>query len=66
MIEFLVLIFLLFWIFSGLAAFIMSLVCFGYGGTAIDKVVGLILAIFFGPFYWFFYGFNTYYCNKNS
>jgi hypothetical protein len=55
----------MFWIFAGLGAFIMSLVCFGYSGTIIDKIVGFILAIFFGPFYWFFYGFNTFYCKKN-
>jgi spore coat polysaccharide biosynthesis protein SpsF len=30
------------------------------------QIDNLILAIFFGPFYWFFYGFNTYYCKKNS
>jgi len=61
----LLLLFLMFWIFAGLGAFIMSLVCFGYSGTIIDKIVGFILAIFFGPFYWFFYGFNTFYCKKN-
>jgi hypothetical protein len=29
-------------------------------------VVGLLLAMFFGPFYWIFYGVSPDYCNKIS
>jgi hypothetical protein len=50
------------WIVAGIAAFIMSLVCFGRSGTIIEKVIGLALAFFLGPFYWFFHSYSTTYC----
>ena len=50
------------WIIIGLAAFITSLFCFARNGTLIDKIVGLALAIFFGPFYFLFYAFKLDYC----
>ena len=50
------------WIFIGLVAFIMSLVCFARSGSSFDKIMGLLLAIFFGPFYFLFYVFNKGYC----
>ena len=42
------------WIILGIAAFIMSIVCFGRSGTTGQHVVGLLLAIFFGPIYFVF------------
>lgn len=66
MIGGLIILFILFgWVISGLVAFIMSLVCFGYNGSVSDKFIGLIIAVLFGPFYWIFYAFNTSYCIKN-
>jgi hypothetical protein len=38
------------WIILGIAAFIMSIVCFGRSGSTSQQVVGLLLAIFFGNF----------------
>ena len=55
-------IFILLWALFGFIAFIMSLVCFGRSGSIIEKIVGLLLAIFFGPFYFIFYAFNSNYC----
>jgi len=55
-------IFVLLWGLIGLIAFIMSLICFGRSGTLIEKIIGLLLAIFFGPFYFIFYIFNNSYC----
>jgi len=55
-------IFLLLWGLLGLIAFIMSLICFGRSGTLIEKIIGLLLAIFFGPLYFIFYMFNKSYC----
>jgi hypothetical protein len=52
------------WMFAGLAAFIMSLMCFGYDNEPGYVFVGLLLAIFTGPFYWFYYAFNKRYCVK--
>jgi hypothetical protein len=50
------------WILFGIIAFIMSLVCFGRSGTLLEKFIGLLLAIFYGPFYFLFYIFNSSYC----
>lgn len=50
------------WILAGIAAFIASLVCFGYSGTTSEKVIGLILSILVGPFYWIYFGVNKNYC----
>lgn len=55
-------IFLLFWGLFGFIAFIMSIVCFGRSGSIEEKIIGLLLAIFLGPFYFLFYGFNKGYC----
>jgi len=55
-------IFLLLWGLIGLIAFIMSLICFGRSGTLSEKIIGLLLAIFFGPLYFIFYIFNKKYC----
>jgi len=56
--------FLTFWILAGLTAFGMSLVCFGYKGSVLEKIVGLLLAFFLGPFYWIYYMYNGAYCVK--
>lgn len=57
-------IFIIIWVALGVGAFIMSLVCFGYSGTTAQQVIGLVLAMFFGPFYWIYYGVVKNYCKK--
>lgn len=57
-------IFVLLWIVFGIAAFIMSIICFGYSGTTAQHVVGLLLAIFFGPFYWIYFLVVKSYCGR--
>ena len=52
------------WAFLGLAAFIMSILCFGRSGTTGQHIAGLLLALFFGPFYWIFYYYAPDYCTK--
>lgn len=52
------------WIIGGIAAFIMSLVCFGKGGSTTEKVIGLLLAIFFGPFYFIYLYASSTYCKS--
>jgi hypothetical protein len=54
------------WVAVGLAAFVMSLICFGRSGTTAQHVIGILLAIFFGPFYWIYYFAVSNYCRKNS
>jgi hypothetical protein len=56
--------FILIWIISGFAAFIASFVCLFYNSSFGDKIAGLVMALFAGPFYWLFYIYNSNYCNK--
>ena len=55
----------LLWVAAGIGAFIMSLVCFGRSGTTMEHVIGVLLAMFFGPFYWIYYFVAKSYCRKN-
>lgn len=55
-------IFAIIWALLGIIAFIYSLVCFGRSGTSLDKIIGLLLAIFFGPLYFIYLIFNKSYC----
>ena len=57
-----VVIFMLLWALIGIIAFIFSLVCFVRSGTIVEKALGLVLAVLFGPLYFLFYIFNTGYC----
>lgn len=57
-------VFVILWVFVGLAAFIMSLVCFGRSGSTAQHIIGLLLSIFFGPFYWIYYFAVSSYCKK--
>jgi len=50
------------WFLAGFAAFVTSFVCFGRSGSLAQKVVGLLLALFFGPFYWLYFVFDKSYC----
>jgi hypothetical protein len=54
------------WVLAGLAAFIMSLVCFGKSGSTSEHVLGLLLAMFFGPFYWIYYFVSQTYCKSST
>jgi low affinity Fe/Cu permease len=57
-----IMILILIWALLGLVAFIMSIVCFTRSGSAFEKVMGLILAIFLGPLYFLFFAFSNTYC----
>ncbi len=59
-----IIIFFIVWTLFGFAAFIMSIVCFGYSGSTSEKFIGLLLAFFLGPFYFIFYGVNKNYCRN--
>jgi hypothetical protein len=61
-----IIVFVLIWVIFGFSAFIMSLVCFGYSGTFGHHVIGLLLSIFTGPFYWIYFLANKSYCGKNA
>lgn len=53
------------WFFSGITAFIASIACMFYDSSIGDKAAGFFLALFLGPFYWFFYIYKSSYCNRN-
>lgn len=53
---------LIVWSGLGLFAFGLSIFCFGRSGTTAQKVLGLILALLFGPFYLLYYRFSETYC----
>jgi hypothetical protein len=56
----------LIWVLSGIIAFIYSIYCFGRTGDTLEKIVGLLLAIFFGPLYFIFFYFNKGYCKRKN
>ncbi len=58
------LIIFLIWFITGILAFIASIACLFYNSSIGDKVAGFAIALFFGPFYWLFYIYNSSYCNK--
>lgn len=54
------------WVFAGIAAFVMSLVCFGSSGTMVQKIVGFLLSVFIGPFYFIYLYVSKDYCRKSK
>lgn len=61
---FFIALFVLIWVVSGLIGFIVSIVCIFYESSPGEKILGVVLGIFTGPFYWLYYILNTNYCNK--
>ena len=57
-----VMIFVSLWALAGLAAFIYSLYCFTKSGTTAEKILGLILALIAGPFYFIYVAVYKAYC----
>jgi uncharacterized membrane protein len=56
----------LIWLIGGISAFFASLVCMFYDGSVADKLVGLFLAMSFGPLYWGFYIYKANYCTRHQ
>jgi hypothetical protein len=54
--------FMFVWIVVGLSAFVWSIYCFGKTGTMLHKLIGLIMAVFFGPLFFILYKFSPTYC----
>lgn len=50
------------WVLSGLIAFIYSLYCFSKSGTTGEKVLGLLLSMLIGPFYFIYVYVSSSYC----
>jgi hypothetical protein len=43
------------WVVLGILGFLWSIICFGRSGDLGYKIVGLLLAIFFGPVYFVYF-----------
>lgn len=52
-------------VIATIGALIYSLICFGYNGTPMDKILGLVIAYLLGPFYWIYYYWHPTYCKNN-
>lgn len=50
------------WVLAGIAAFIFSLYCFSKSGTTVEKVLGVLLAVILGPFYFVYAATYQAYC----
>jgi hypothetical protein len=50
------------WILAGISAFVYSLYCFTKSGTTAEKILGLILAMISGPFYFIYVAMYKAYC----
>ncbi len=45
---------------------VKSFMCFGKSGTTAEKIMGVLIAFFTGPFYLLYLNFNTGYCNDED
>ena len=50
------------WVLAGISAFVYSLYCFTKSGTTAEKILGLILAMIAGPFYFIYVAMYKAYC----
>lgn len=57
--------FIIIWSILGVLAFFTSLICFGFRSSSMDqKILGLLIALVLGPFYWLYFFFNKEYCRR--
>jgi hypothetical protein len=57
--------FVVIWSILGVIAFFTSLICFGFRSSSLDqKVLGLLVSIVLGPFYWLYFYFAKDYCRR--
>jgi len=50
------------WTTIGLIAFVWSIYCFGKKGTIFQKILGILMAMFLGPLFFFYYRYSPTYC----
>jgi hypothetical protein len=54
------------WILLGMAGLVASIVCFGFSGSLMEKLIGILFAIVGGPFYWVYFIYNRNYCGRQT
>ena len=52
------------WIIFGVVGFVLSLVCLGYSGSVGEKILGIIIALVLGPFFFLYYFSDAGYCKR--
>lgn len=52
------------WVLFGLAGFVMSLWCIGFTGNAGEKMIGVLISIILGPWYWLYFYSVPSYCAR--
>jgi hypothetical protein len=52
------------WVVFGLAGFVMSLWCIGFTGNAGEKIIGVLISIILGPWYWLYFYSVPSYCAR--
>ena len=57
-----IVIFLILWCILGIIAFVRSIMCFNSSSSTSEKIIGLALAVFFGPIYFLYEYFNKDFC----
>ena len=57
--------FVFLWVFLGLTAYVMCIVCYFQSGSLVEKTLGLIIAVLLGPLYWIYYALMKNYCRDN-
>lgn len=55
-------IFIAIWIIIGVIAFVYSLICIGRSGSTLEKALGVVIAMFLGPFYFLYLALEQGYC----
>tara|TARA_B110000483_G_scaffold126207_1_gene151617 strand:+ start:1631 stop:2170 length:540 start_codon:yes stop_codon:yes gene_type:complete len=63
-IKIILVIFFIIWIITGIISLLYSLFCFGYDSTLTEKIIGFLIALITGPFYFIYYSYNKNYCKK--
>ena len=59
-------IFIIIFIIVSIYCLVKSLMCFGKSGSTAEKVIGVLIAFFTGPFYLLYLNFNTGYCEDEE
>ena len=59
-------IFLIIFAIVSIYCVIKSLMCFGKSGSTAEKIIGVLIAFFTGPFYLLYLNFNTGYCEDET
>ena len=58
----LLVLFIVAWILAGIAAFIISVACASKSGSTAEKIIGFLMSIYLGPFFFIYKSYTPTYC----